>query len=68
MKVNTLLRGLKTIEPERIRYAVLGYCSAVLLKGDNIKAAIILEAFEEPFYNGGFPLLVLACHRVIKGE
>jgi len=65
-KINTILRGLKDQEPEGIRRHVMGYAQSVLLKNDNELAGLILEEFREPFYQGGFPLLVLACYSVIK--
>lgn len=66
-KVKTILKGLKTQDAESVRRVVLGYASSVLLNGDNSQAGLILECFEEPFYNIGFPGLVLATYRVIKG-
>jgi DNA polymerase-3 subunit gamma/tau len=64
--VADILTGLKTEEPENIRRAVLGYCQAVLLKGDNMRAGAIMEAFIEPFYNSSYPGLVFACYSVVK--
>ena len=66
-KVKTILKGLKTQDAESVRRVVLGYASSVLLNGGNSQAGLILECFEEPFYNIGFPGLVLASYRVIKG-
>jgi DNA polymerase III subunit gamma/tau len=63
--INKILSGLTKQEPEKIRRAVLGYCSSVLLKNDNKQAAIILEEFSNPFYDSGFPGLVLACYRSV---
>lgn len=62
----TILVGLKEQEPEDIRRVVMGYCSAVLMKADNTRAAMVLECFLEPFYNSGFPGLVFATYQVIK--
>jgi len=51
------------VEVEKIRYMVLGYMQAVLLKGSqNNKAASIMSNFIDPFYNSGFSGLVLACY------
>jgi DNA polymerase-3 subunit gamma/tau len=61
--------ALKGIEEdvEKIRYGVLGYMNSILLKGkDNIRAASVLEAFSEPFYNSGRPGLTLACHQTFS--
>ena len=68
-KVSSILGELKGHkEPESIRRAVLGYCSAVLLKGPNATAAVILDEFAENFYDTGFPGLVLACYRTATHE
>ena len=65
--VNKLLRTLKANEDaEGVRRMVLGYMSAILLNKDDGRAALILECFQEPFYNTGFPGLVLACYNVVK--
>lgn len=65
--INTILSGMKDQEPENTRRVVLGYCQAILLKSDNTLCGLIMEEFIEPFYNSGFPGLVLACYRVSKG-
>lgn len=65
-EVNKVLVNLKGQEPEDIRRVVMGYCQAVLLKADNQRAGMVLENFIEPFYNSGFPGLVLACYLVVK--
>ena len=65
--INGILKGLKEQDPEGIRRIVLGYMSAVLLNSDNERAGLILECFEEPFYNTNFPGLVSACYKVVKG-
>jgi hypothetical protein len=46
---------------------VLGYCQSILLKQENDRAAFVIEIFQEPLYNIGFPGLVLACYSVVKG-
>jgi DNA polymerase III gamma/tau subunit len=66
-RVNTILKGLKAQDAESVRRVVLGYASSVLLNKSDQRAGLILECFEEPFYNIGFPGLVLACYRVING-
>lgn len=66
-KVAVILTGLKDQEPENIRRVVLGYCQAILLKGENDGAAAVLEAFWEPTYNIGFPGIVFMCYQTIKG-
>lgn len=66
-QVKAILAGLQKQDPEGVRRHVLAYASAVLVKSENDKAGIVLEEFIEPFYNSGFPGLVLACYRVVKG-
>jgi len=65
-EVNTILNGLRDQDAESIRRVVLGYCQAVLLKGDVYRAGLILEEFITPFYDSGFPQLVYACYSIIK--
>jgi len=65
-EVRTILLQLKGQEPEEIRRSVIGYCSAILLKSENDRAGLVLENFIEPFYNSGFPGLVLASYLTIK--
>lgn len=66
-RVANILGGLKEEEPETIRRQVLGYCQAVLLKGENNRAGLIMEMFELPTYDIGWPGITLACYRIIKG-
>lgn len=70
--IQTLLKGLKGQDEEGIRRVVMGYAANTLLGTNNSKiqlqAAIILEIFVEPFYNSGFPGLVIACYSVINGK
>lgn len=65
-KCAAILQGLKGQEAESIRRVVLGYAQSVLLKGDNDKAAMIIEQFMEPLYDVGFPGLVFNCYAVCK--
>lgn len=66
-KVSVILAGLKDQEAESIRRHVLGYCQSILLRGENDKAAFVIEMFRDPLYDIGFPGLVLACYSVVKG-
>ena len=66
-KVMQILKGLKEEDPEGVRRAVLGYCQAVLLNGENNQAGVVMEEFIEPFYNSGFAGLVFACYSVVMG-
>mgnify|MGYP001374542608 FL=1 len=65
-KVANILSGLKDNDVEAIRRMVLGYCQAILLKGENDQAGIVMEQFVNPFW-GSFPKLVFACYFIIKG-
>lgn len=64
-----ILKGLSDIEPEKVRYAVIGYMNAVLLNGkQDDNAAQIIYEFREPFYNTGKAGLTLACYQVLVKE
>lgn len=65
-KVTGILKSLKGQDPEGIRRHVLAYAESALLKGDNEKAAHVIEEFMDPLYDVGFPGLVLYCYSVIK--
>lgn len=61
---------LKTIpkedDPEKVRWAVMGYMSAVLLGGrKNDRAAMALDAFSTPFYDTARNGLTLAAYRAV---
>jgi DNA polymerase III subunit gamma/tau len=66
--VQNILTGLRDQEPESIRRAVMGYAANALVKNDNNLFGLILEEFSSPFYDTGFPQLVLACYSVIKNR
>lgn len=61
-----IIKGLKDEEPESIRRMVLGYCNAILLKKDSPSAFLIMEAFEDHFYDIGKPGLTIACYRALQ--
>lgn len=62
-RISLILSGLKdNQEPETIRRAILGYCSSILLKEDNRRAAIVMEQMISPLYDTGFSGLVYACY------
>lgn len=56
-------------EPERVRYAVLGYCNAILLGGQRgnfaAQVAEVMECFEDNFYDSKKAGLTLACFRAL---
>ena len=60
-----VLNGLKE-EPEKVRRAVLGYYTSILLKGGrNDLARKILECFEDNYYSTGRAGLVSSCYDVL---
>lgn len=64
-----ILSGMKDQDPEGLRRMVLGYCQAILLKGDaNPRAAAILEGFSRPFYDTLWPGLTLAVFNLVRAE
>jgi DNA polymerase-3 subunit gamma/tau len=63
----TIIAGLKGVEPEDIRRAVLGYCQAILLKEENDVAGLIMEFFMEPMYEpNAYQKLVFNCYSVYR--
>jgi len=68
INIAKILQGLKQQEPERVRRAVMAYCSTILLKGDNPKAALVMDCFRKPFYDNGMADLILSCYEVINGD
>ena len=62
--ISALLKDINE-EPEAIRYAVLGYMSAVLLKGNNKQAAIVMNFFIESFMYSKRAGLIFACYQSI---
>jgi DNA polymerase-3 subunit gamma/tau len=65
-EISLLLNGLTEQEPEEIRRHILGYCQAVLLKGENDRAAVIIESLWESLYYIGRPGLVFQCYNIVK--
>ena len=64
--ITGILKKLPLEDPEKIRYAVLGYMTAVLMGGkQNDRAALALEYFAEPTYNSGKSGIVLACYQTV---
>jgi len=66
--VAEILTKLKDLDPEKVRYAVMGYMNSVVLRSGQAKAAVAIECFSEPFYSSGKAGLTLACFQVVKGE
>ena len=65
--IGAILKGIKDTDPEKVRYAVLGYMNAVLLNSGSRRAGVCIECFKDPFYNSGKSGLTLACFQVISG-
>jgi len=60
-----LLQKMDLTEPEGIRYAVLGYGNAILMKGMNSHALHVMEAFSADTYTTGkFGLTIMAADAV----
>ena len=67
-KIAKILKDLRTENAEGIRHMVLKYCSSILLKEDNARAYLIMDAFRDPFYDSPFEKLVLACYDSLYAE
>jgi DNA polymerase-3 subunit gamma/tau len=66
--IRNILSKLKEVDPEKVRYAVLGYMNSVLLSEKHGRAAYCIECFSEPFYNQAKAGLTLACYQTLFGE
>lgn len=67
---STITKILNNIEddPEQLRWIVMGYASAVILKKVNHQAYHVLTCFEKPFYDSKKNGLVRACYQSIHEE
>lgn len=56
-------------DPEQLRWMVLGYANSIVLGGGKLswKAAQILDAFQDNFYDSKKAGLTLACWEVVEG-
>jgi len=61
-----ILKGIERQEPEKIRRAVLSYCSKVLLNSDNPQAVIILNSFKTPTYDSGMAGIIISCYECVN--
>jgi len=67
IEVARVLRGLKGENPENVRRAIMGYCSAVLIKGRDFQAAgFLMEQMKDNFYDSGFHGVVHALYSFVK--
>jgi len=54
-------------DPETLRRMVLSYCSSTILNkpfNQGIQIGLIMDEFNEPFYDTGWPELILACFKI----
>jgi len=65
-KIAKILREIKG-DPESIRWAVLGYCTAILTKKADDHVYHVLTCFENHFYDSKKAGLVGACYEAING-
>ncbi len=65
--VSKILKRMDGDNPESIRLAVMGYCSAVLLNGvDSAQAYIVMDSFKSPLYTNGKSGLVHMAYEVVQ--
>lgn len=62
-----LLQKIDTSDVEGLRYLVLAWFTSILLKGDNPRAAAIIEEFRDNWYDCKKSGLVISCYNIIKG-
>lgn len=57
-------------DPESMRRMILGYARSCLLKQGKIvgRAAMVIESFQDNYYDSGAAGLALSCYQVIHGE
>jgi DNA polymerase III gamma/tau subunit len=55
-------------DAEKVRYAVLGYMTSVLLKDMNLQARRVVRLFERNFYDSGMAGLLVACLDSVTGQ
>jgi len=66
-KVTKILKNL-TVEPESVRWAVMGYARAILLKRPDPQAFLVLACFKDNFYDSKANGLIAACYDSIFGN
>ncbi|GAG78293.1 unnamed protein product [marine sediment metagenome] len=66
-KITGILKNLKG-EPESIRWAVIGYARAVLLKTNKYQAYLVISCFKDHFYDSKNAGLIYACYEAVHGE
>jgi len=64
--ISSLLQKMDLSEPEKIRYAVLGYGNSILMKGMNSSVLKVMEAFSGDTYTTGkFGITLMAADAVL---
>lgn len=66
--ISKILNDIQKEDPEKIRRMIMSYCCKIILKGDNARSYLIMDAFREPFHNNGFNDLVLAAYESLYAE
>ena len=65
-KITKILKEIK-VEPEAVRYAVLGYARSCLLRKPDNHIAEIIDIFSSNFYDSKQAGLCLACYEAVVG-
>jgi DNA polymerase III gamma/tau subunit len=65
-KIVKLIKGIEA-EPESLRWAVMGYCTAILLNKADDHVHHVLTCFENHFYDSKKNGLVSACYEAVHG-
>jgi len=63
--VAKILKAIAGEEPEGVRRLVLAYCTSILLKSPNGRAAMIIDYFSRNFFDSGQAGLVWACWEIL---
>ncbi len=65
-RISSLLGEIDLSNPESARRAMIGLAAANMLRGqEDIRAALVYEAFKEPFYNNGKAGFVFSTYHVL---
>lgn len=64
-EVTSILKKIED-EPEKVRRCVLGYMANVMLSKSNKRAAAIIEAFRDNYFDSGKAGLVISCYEVVS--
>ena len=64
-EVSRAIKAMKDQDVEKMRMGILGYCNTILLNKGGKQAAILIDLFKEPMWNGGAASFTLACYQAI---